>query len=163
MVPALYMMPLLRELGVVGLGLTVLDFVVELRRLQTRVVLQFPEHGPVLRRCGLALNPQQVNVGAGRKGLSPFQPVGRGEFLRVLLGMEHHNELPGNVPLGIHIGCAEKGQREHPTGAIQLQKHGLKVLGSWRESTRHRTHNLHPLSKVAPRSPQNRVSNRSMT
>jgi hypothetical protein len=58
-------MPLLRELGVVGLGFPVLDFVVELRRLQTRVVLQFPEHSPVLRRRGLALNPQQVNVGAG--------------------------------------------------------------------------------------------------
>jgi hypothetical protein len=60
--------------------------------------------------------------------------------------MEHHNELPGNAPLGIHIGCAEKGQRERATGAVQFQKHGLKIQGSWRESTRHSTHNLHPLS-----------------
>ena len=71
-----------------------------------------------------------MNVRSWREGLRPLQPVGRSEFLRILLGVEHHNEFPGDVPLGIHIGCAKKRQGKRPTGAVQLQKHGVKVQGS---------------------------------
>ena len=75
--------------------------------------------------------------------------------------MEHHNEFPGDVPSGIHIGCAQQRQ-----GSAQQARFNFKNMVSGSRFVARKYTPLQaqptPTSKVAPGRPQNRVSKRSM-